>query len=215
LTKLFKFLSFLLLSFTLGYSQGWWRSYESTSAPKPLIILTLEEYKNHPFLQTILWEKLEKVIPYKVVIEKLPNLDGLRTKLSTSPIKAHLVFLERKELLQIQPYFASLKDFSANLIDNLKGDFTLEPKGKYFPILWRNKNCKNEIFAHELKIWGFILPRISRRASKKSLLFLSDLIHNPIANQILRAMPYHLTLKNTELNNPSITDTLRNSLFID
>jgi hypothetical protein len=214
LTKLFKFLSFLLLSFALGYSQGWWRSYKHTSAPQPLIILTLIDYENHPLLQEILWEKLEKVLPYHVVIEKVPNIENLKDRLSAQPIKTHLIFLERKDLLTLNSFFTSFNDFSSNIIDHLNGDFILEPKGKYFPILWQKENlCKNSTSESELKIWGFVIPKISKRASNKSLLFLSDLINNPISHKILQLTPYQLTLKNLDSNASSITDTLRNSLY--
>jgi hypothetical protein len=213
LTKLFKFISFLVLAFTLGYSQGWWRSYENISSPQPLVILTLDSYKNHPLLQEIVWTNLEKVIPYKLVIEKLPNIETLRDHLSANPIKAHLLFLERQDLLQLEPFFTSFSDFSPSLIDRLGGEFILEPKGKYFPILWNNNSCGKELTTTDLRVWGFVLPHISRRASKKSLMFLSDLIHNPISNKILKLTQYHLTFKNSDSDESNISDSLRNSLF--
>jgi hypothetical protein len=213
--KLFKFFSFLLLAFALGYSQGWWKSYEIISTPQPLIILTLEQYKDHPFLHELIWEKLQKVIPYKIVIEKLSSLEVLKERLLTHPIKTHLLFLERNELLQLQTFFTEFTDFAPSLLDQLKGDFLLEPKDKFFPVLWNNKNCPNEAGNPPLKIWGFVLPQTSRRASKKSQLFLHDLIHNPTSNRILELTHHNLTFKKADSENRTISETLRENLFFN
>lgn len=215
MTKLFKFISFLILSFALGYSQGWWRSYEKKTAQQPFVILTLEDYKEHPLLQDILLEKLEKVIPYKIVIEKLPNIETLKQRLSDRPIKTHLIFIERKDLFQLESYFDNFNDFPPSLIDQLSDDFILEPKGKYFPILWQDKICNSDTISKDLKIWGFVLPRISQRAHKKSIMFLSDLIHNPISKKILILTQYKLTLQQTDSTDSSLSETLRDSLFFN
>lgn len=216
MTKLFKLFSFLVLAFTLGYSQGWWRSYQNTTAPQPLIILTLQQYKEHPLLQGIFWEKIEKVIPYKVVIDRVPSLDAIKKRLSASPVKAHLLFLERKELLQLDIFFKDFNEFSPTLLDELSEDFTLEPKGKFFPVLWNNKTCAKKDFTKEdLKIWGFIIPQISKKANRKSLLFVSDLIHNPVSHKILLLTQMQLPYKKMQIENNSMSQTLRNSLFLE
>ena len=166
------------------------------------MILTLNDYKNHPFLNEQLWDKLEKVIPYKVVIERLPNIESIRERISAKPVRAHLLFLERKDLLQLENYFAGFNDFSSELLDQLDTNFTLEPKGKYFPIFWENQFCGSPaLVSKDIKIWGLAMPHVSRRAGKKSLLFVNDLVNNPIAYKILQLTPNHLTFKKADNNN--------------
>jgi hypothetical protein len=212
LTKLFKFLSFLIIAFALGYSQGWWRTYQNQTAPQPLIILTLKQYKDHPLLQSIFWSKIEKAIPFQIVIEQVADIETIKNKLTSNPIKVHLLFLERQDLFQLQNFFDSFGDISPPLLDELAEDFTLEPKGKFFPIFWNKNSCPKKL---EVKIWGFAIPQISKRAHKKSLLFISDLIHNPVSYKILHLTNMQLPFKKDPIENKSFSETLRNSLLLD
>lgn len=205
--KWFKFVIFVMLAFLLGYSQGWWRSYQSGANPQPLLIVTLQSYGDNPILKPLFWEKLEKVIPYRVVIEKVENLDALKARLASTPVKAHLLFLERQDLLKISEYYEALAELSSNLLDRLQGDFLLEPKQKYFPILWGNEACQKN-----LKVWGFSMPRSSRKANRKSLAFLDDMSENPVSVRLLELTHLKLTLQGHTLNESELTN-LRSQVF--